>query len=155
MRSRAVFDLPVQNGNHSMKYCRNIALGEALSLQMVEFMKSLEWNIEQLISVPLSSKRLKERGYNQVTLVAQPLPYYSDIFYLPKALWKAKETGSQAGLDVNQRRVNVQNAYQADARGVKQKTVLLMDDVTTTGSTISSCTDALFQPGRGSCMQSP
>jgi ComF family protein len=97
--------------------------------------------------VPLGKKRLKERGYNQVALVAQPLAYYSGITYLPRALWKARETRSQVGLNVDQRHQNVLNAYQADARSVEKKSVLLMDDVSTTGSTISSCTDALMAAG--------
>jgi competence protein ComFC len=147
MRSWAVFDSPIQNGLHAMKYHRNIALGEALAGQMVDFVKSLQWDIDILIPVPLGKKRLKERGYNQVALVAQPLAYHSGITYLPRALWKARETRSQVGLSINQRHQNVLNAYQADARRVKSKSVLLMDDVSTTGSTISSCTESLLSAG--------
>jgi competence protein ComFC len=147
MRSWAVFDSPVQNGLHTMKYKRNIALGEALAIQMVEFVKSLQWDIDLLIPVPLGKKRMQERGYNQVALVAQPLAYRTGIRYLPQALWKARETRSQVGLDVVQRQLNVRNAYQADARSVERKSVLLMDDVSTTGSTISACTEALLSAG--------
>lgn len=130
-----------------MKYRRNIGLGDALALQMLEFISSLQWDIDLLIPVPLGKKRLKERGYNQVALVAQPLAYYSGIRYLPQALWKTRETRSQVGLNVSQRHANVTNAYKADARSVKQKSILLIDDVSTTGSTISSCTDALLSAG--------
>jgi ComF family protein len=147
MRSWAVFDSPVQNGLHSMKYKRNIGLGEALALQMVEFVRSLQWDIDLLIPVPLGRKRMQERGYNQVALVAQPLAYQTGIQYLPRALWKARETRSQVGLNVSQRQKNVQDAYQADAKRVVRKSVLLMDDVFTTGSTISACTEALLSAG--------
>jgi competence protein ComFC len=147
MRSWAVFDSPAQNGLHTMKYKRNIALGEALALQMVEFVNSMQWDIDLLIPVPLGKKRMQERGYNQVALVAQPLAYRTGIRYLPKALWKARETRSQVGLDIMQRQLNVRNAYQADARSVEKKSVLLMDDVSTTGSTISACTKALLSAG--------
>ena len=147
MRSWAVFDSPVQNGLHTMKYRRNIGLGEALAIQMVEFINSLQWDIDVLIPVPLGRKRLKERGYNQVALVAQPLAYYSGMDYLPQALWKARETRSQVGLNVNERHENVLNAYQAEVRSVSGKSILLMDDVSTTGSTISACTSALLAAG--------
>jgi ComF family protein len=147
LRSWAVFDSPVQNGLHTMKYRRNIGLGEALAIQMVDFLTSLNWEIDIMIPVPLSKKRLQERGYNQVALVAQPLAYRSGIKYLPQALWKSKNTRSQVGLNVNQRRENVLNAYQADAGLVRGQTILLMDDVSTTGSTISSCTEALLAAG--------
>ena len=147
MRSWAVFDSPVQNGLHTMKYRRNIGLGEALATQMSEFVKSLHWNVDILIPVPLGKKRLKERGYNQVALVARPLAYFVSILYLPGALWKARDTRSQVGLDVSQRQKNVTNAYRAEERKVKGKSVLLMDDVSTTGSTILSATDALLSAG--------
>jgi len=51
------------------------------------------------------------------------------------------------GLNISQRRENVQNAYQADRSVVNGKSILLMDDVSTTGSTLSSSTEALLAAG--------
>jgi ComF family protein len=147
MRSWAVFDSPVQNALHTIKYRRNVGLADSIANQMVEFVRSLYWNIDAVIPVPLGRKRLKERGYNQVGLVARPLSYELDLEYAPQALWKSRETRSQVGLTVSQRGENVLNAYQADPSVVKRKSILLMDDVATTGSTISACTDALLSAG--------
>jgi competence protein ComFC len=147
MRSWAVFDSPVQNALHTMKYRRNIGLGEAFAAQMTDFFKSLGWSVDILIPVPLGRNRLKERGYNQVALVARPLAYAVGLDYTPRALWKARETRSQVGLTVSQRRENVDGAYQADARIVGHKSVVVMDDVATTGSTILACADALLSAG--------
>jgi competence protein ComFC len=130
-----------------MKYRRNIGLGESIAIQMVDFVRSLKWPIDIMIPVPLGTNRLKERGYNQVGLVARPLAYRLGLNYEPDALWKVRETRSQVGLTVSQRRDNVQNAYQADPKVVKQQSILIMDDVATTGSTISSCTEALLCAG--------
>ena len=130
-----------------MKYRRNIGLGEAIAMQMTDFVHSLHWQLDVLIPVPLGKKRLKERGYNQVALVARPLAYQIGIRYEPDALWKTRETRSQVGLTISQRSENVQNAYQADSAVVKDKSVLIMDDVATTGSTISACTAALHSAG--------
>ena len=63
------------------------------------------------------------------------------------ALAKARETRSQVGLTISHRSENVQDAYQADSQVVKGKNVLIMDDVATTGSTISACTTALLSAG--------
>ena len=130
-----------------MKYRRNIGFGESIAMQMADFVRSLHWPVDILIPVPLSKKRLKERGYNQVVLVARPLAYQIGMSYQPDALQKTRDTRSQVGLSVSQRSENVQNAYQADARVVKGKSVLIMDDVATTGSTISACTAALHFAG--------
>lgn len=130
-----------------MKYRRNIGLGESFAAQMSEFFRSLDWSTDILIPVPLGKNRLKERGYNQVALVARPLAYVVGLDYKPSALWKARETRSQVGLTVSQRRENVEGAYQADARVVNRKSVVVMDDVATTGSTILACADALLSAG--------
>ena len=147
MRSWAVFDSPVQDALHTLKYRRNMGIGEALALHMTDFVRSLHWKIDLLIPVPLGEKRLKERGYNQVGLVAQPLTYQIGWQYTPSALWKSRETRSQVGLSISKRRENVFGAYQANPEIVKRKSVLLMDDVATTGSTIQSCTQALLDAG--------
>ena len=130
-----------------MKYRGNIALGESIAMQMAEFVRSQQWPVEVLIPVPLGKRRLKERGYNQVALVARPLAVELTWRYVPHALWKTRETRSQVGLTASQRSENVQEAYQADAKVVKGRSVLIMDDVATTGSTISACTAALLSAG--------
>jgi ComF family protein len=131
-----------------MKYRRNIGgLGDALALQMVDFVRSLDWKLGVVIPARLGRKRLKERGYNQVGLVARPLAHELGLEYAPDALRKARETRSQVGLTISQRRENVSNAYQASPLAVKRKSILLVDDVATTGSTVSACTDALLSAG--------
>lgn len=147
MRSWAVFDSPIQDALHTMKYRGNVALGDALAFQMQDFLRSLQWKIDIMIPIPLGKQRLKDRGYNQVALVAQPLAYHLGLSYAPQALWKSRETRSQVGLNILQRHENVQNAYQADRSIVKEKSILLMDDVSTTGSTLSSSTESLLAAG--------
>jgi ComF family protein len=132
-----------------MKYRHNIGLGESIAAQMSDFVRSLNWPIEIMIPVPLGKKRLKERGYNQVGLVARPLAYRLGLRYEPEAVWKARETRSQVGLTVSERHKNVHDAYKADHRIVTGKSILIMDDVATTGSTISACTEALLSADAG------
>lgn len=147
MRSWAVFDSPVQNALHTLKYRRNVGIGDALARDMAGFVHSLRWSVDMLIPVPLGKKRLKERGYNQVGLVARPLAYELGLYYAPQGLWKSRDTRSQVGLTISERRENVSKAFQAEAKIVKRRSVLLMDDVATTGSTIRSCTEALYSAG--------
>jgi ComF family protein len=114
---------------------------------MADFVRSLHWPVKVMIPVPLGKKRLKERGYNQVGLVARPLAHSLGLRYEPDALRKTRDTRSQVGLSISQRSENVQDAYQAEAQVVRNKSILIMDDVATTGSTISACTSALLSAG--------
>ena len=147
MRSWAVFDFPLQNASHTLKYRRNMGIGDAIAVQMSDFVRSLGWNVELLIPVPLGRERLKERGYNQVGLVARPLAYELGLQYAPHGLWKSRETRSQVGLTISQRRDNVRDAYQAEVKVVNRRSILLMDDVATTGSTMQSCAESLLSAG--------
>ena len=115
-----------------MRYRHNVGFGESIAMQMADFVSSLDWAVDVLIPVPLGQKRLKERGYNQVVLVARP---------------RANRMRSQVGLSVAQRSQNVQGADLADSRVVNGKSILIMDDIPTTGSTISACTAALLTAG--------
>jgi ComF family protein len=147
MRSWAGFDSPIRDALLSIKYKRNLGLADSIAVQLSDFVRSLGWTPDLLTPVPSSARRLKERGYNQVALIAEPLAYGIGMRYAPQALRKVRDTPSQVGLNISQRRENVRAAYQADPSVVKRKSVLLMDDVATTGSTIASCTEALLSAG--------
>jgi len=146
LRSWSVFEDPVQEGLHRLKYRRDVGLGDALAEQMTEFVGQLGWPIDLLLPIPLGKKRLKERGYNQVGLIARPLAMALGLEYAPRLLIRRRETRSQVGLSKQARRENVRDAFSA-GRQVSGKIVLVMDDVATTGSTLSSAADALFSSG--------
>jgi ComF family protein len=141
-----VFEDPVQEGLHRLKYRRDVGLGDALAEQMAGFVRQLDWRIDLILPIPLGKKRLKERGYNQVGLIARPLAMALGLEYAPHLLTRQRETRTQVGLSKQARRENVRDAFSA-GRQVNGKTVLVMDDVATTGSTLSSAADALFSSG--------
>ena len=147
MRSWLVFEGPIRRALHALKYRRNMALGESLAQHMTGYVNTLNWPVELIVPIPLGKARMKERGYNQVGLVAMPL---ADIFgwqYSPHALARAKETKSQVGLSAAERKVNVTGAFRSDAAKVSGKNVLLMDDVATTGATLAAGAAALLEAG--------
>lgn len=147
LRAWAAFDFPVRQALHKLKYRRDMGLGDALAVPLARFTASLSWPLEVVLPVPLGRKRMQERGYNQVDLIARPLSLALDLDYQPAALKRKRETASQVGLSAAERRENMQNAFLADAAIVRGKTVLVMDDVSTTGSTLTSCSEALLQSG--------
>jgi len=146
LRAWAVFGEPIQTALHKLKYRRDISLGDELAYQMKSFVRELNWPIDLVVPIPLGKHRLKERGYNQVGMIAKPLAMALNLKYAPGALTRLKETRSQVGLSKVERKENVSYAFQAGA-GVKEKVVLVMDDVSTTGSTLSSSAEALYRSG--------
>lgn len=147
LRSWSLFEGPVRNALHRLKYRRDVALGEALVRQLSQYLADLHWPVDLIVPVPLGRKRLDERGYNQVSLIARPLAMAMRIAYAPNALVRSHETRSQVGLSRVQRQENVRNAFHARQNRVNGRIVLLMDDVATTGSTLSSCAEALCEAG--------
>ncbi|MDO8752721.1 MAG: phosphoribosyltransferase family protein [Anaerolineales bacterium] len=113
---------------------------------MITFVNELNWQIDLIVPIPLGRQRFKERGYNQVGLIAKPLALALNMRYAPNELFRRKETRSQVGLTKMERKANVQNAFQGGA-GVIGKSILVMDDVSTTGSTLSSAAEALYSCG--------
>ncbi len=146
LRAWAVFEDPVRKVLHKLKYRRDIALGDAIAAQMVQYVRGLSWNVDMIVPVPLGRQRYKERGYNQVAMIAKPLALALGVEFAPKALARRKETRSQVGLSKQERRENVDGVFRAGV-GVNGKTILVMDDVATTGSTLSSSAEALFASG--------
>jgi predicted amidophosphoribosyltransferase len=79
-------------------------------------------------------------------MIAKPLALILDMRYAPKGLMRRKETRSQVGLTKVERKANMQNAFQA-GKGINGKSVLIMDDVSTTGSTLSAGAEVLYSAG--------
>lgn len=147
LRAWAAFDFPIRQALHKLKYRRDMGLGDALAVPLTRFAESLNWPLDVVVPIPLGRKRRRERGYNQVDLIARPLSLALGLDYKPAALKRHRETNSQVGLSAMERRANMQNAFVATASLVRGKTVLVMDDVSTTGSTLSSSAEALYQSG--------
>ena len=147
LRSWSAFDAPVRNALHRLKYRQDVGLGDALAARLSEYVVGLNWPIDVIVPVPLGHKRMQERGYNQVGLIARPLALSMRIAYAPHALSRVRETRTQVGLTKLERRDNVHGAFRAEGKRVKDQVVLLMDDVATTGSTLSSCAEAFYAAG--------
>jgi predicted amidophosphoribosyltransferase len=94
LRAWTVFEAPAQSALHRLKYRRDIGLGEALSNKMAGFVKQLNWPVDMLMPIPLGRQRLKERGYNQVAMVAVSLALQLGLDYEPNVLVRAREIRS-------------------------------------------------------------
>ena len=102
------------------------------------------WQIDLVTGVPLDYRRYKERGYNQSAYLSKPLAHLRGLPYSAKAIIRNRQTRSQVGLTSTERFMNVDGAFLANKKIVSGKTILVVDDVITTGATLNSCASALL-----------
>jgi ComF family protein len=99
-----------------------------------------------IVPVPLSISILRERGFNQSLLIARVLSRRFHIPLLMDNLMKTKETPPQIGLTAKERLLNLKNAFGVKGN-IKDFRILLVDDVMTTGATVTECSKVLMKAG--------
>jgi ComF family protein len=102
---------------------------------------------EALCSIPLTKRSLANRGYNQAELLAQSLGKRLNLPIIYNALIKKKQTEEQKTLNRAEREQNLAGCFKADKNLVKGKTLILVDDVMTTGATADEACTALLKAG--------
>ena len=117
---------------------------------LVDAGRDLVDDAEIIVPVPLSRMRLIWRRFNQSAVLAQEVGRLTGIPFQPLALVRTRRTRPQPGLTRNERAANVRGAFDVPAAyraEISGRAVLLIDDVVTTGATISACAKALKSSG--------
>ena len=106
-------------------------------------------NVDFVVPVPLSKKRLIERGFNQASTLAKLIAVDSEINLNEKSLLRIKHSGfHRTGMDKKGRSLSVKDSFKVkNSKMIKNKRILLVDDVFTSGATASSCAKALKKSG--------
>lgn len=135
----------VQEMIHLLKYeyieKLGIQIGKILAFV---WLSHLHPEIDVVVPVPLHPKRLAERGFNQAELIAKKFCEITSLPLNTKSVQRTRATKRQVDLDSDQRKINVANAFlSAPISG----SVLIIDDVTTTGSTFIEVASALKSAG--------
>lgn len=140
----------VRKGIHSFKFRRCPENAEAYASEMANTVKEVYGgtSFDFIAEVPMTAAGKKERGYNQVDLLAKKLSVLLGIEHKPELMIKLYETQKQHGLSRFLRKGNLTGVFdvsQPDA--VKGKTVLLCDDISTSGETLNECAKMLWLYG--------
>ena len=109
---------------------------------------ALWWGLDSIVPVPLHPKRERKRGYNHAQIIAKYLAGFKDVQLLDKHLVKVKNVPPQMSLALEDRQRSVKGAFAVNRQEeVRDRVVLLVDDVFTTGSTMGECSRLLLEAG--------
>ena len=154
-RAPYLYDGAPMRAIHELKYARRSHLADSLGRLLASFAQNWIGELKGVVimPVPLHPRRLRARGFNQSLLLARCVASKtgSDLDFL--SLRRTKFTKPQTELSSEERKKNVRKAFEVvNAEPVKKRTILLVDDVATTGSTLNECSKALKQAGADSVL---
>lgn len=149
--SLCVYDGKVKEWVYSFKYAGRSYLARPFGRMMAGRIREIGLldRIDCIIPVPLYSKKLRQRGYNQSGLLAHVIKRELNLKSGPYMLKREKDTPPLSGLSRQQRLRTMEGAFKVIRKGniTDIKNVLLIDDIYTTGSTVNQCTRALKAAG--------
>ncbi|MDP4175122.1 MAG: ComF family protein [Bacteroidota bacterium] len=143
-------DSSVQHLIHSIKYENRFQnayfLGKLLGRRLLNEMPS--WTPEIIIPIPLHPAKKSERGYNQSFYISKGISKTLGIPVSEKIVKRVKNTQTQTHLTLVERKLNVKGAFMVRSKvKIEGKSIILVDDVITSGSTITECARALKSSG--------
>ena len=146
-RSAFNYDQPISGLIHKFKYGNHQYLKEFFGEELTNLYLKNYFNADYLTFVPMHKKDERKRGYNQSMLLAESISERTGVavYY---GVDKIKRTKRQAKLKRAERLKNLKDAYRVtDKKAVKEKTVVIVDDVTTTGSTSEALAERFKKAG--------
>ena len=146
VRIAYIFQSPLREAVHQLKYRRVRRVAEPLGLLMAEHVIAHPVAADAVLAIPLHAARLAERGFNQAEALAREIARLLDLPLIDGSLARVRATGQQARLDARARAENMRGAF--EWRGAPPpRRLLLVDDVLTTGATMGACALALREAG--------
>lgn len=143
---------PVSQSIYRFKFHNQRSFGAYYAKEMVSQHKTtiLSWNIDFMIPIPIHPKKRRKRGYNQAEIVAGEIGKLLSIPVDENILVRVQDTDPQKTLDPQRRRRNIRTAFavrKVKEEGLRGASVLLIDDIYTTGSTIDEAARILKKAG--------
>ncbi len=139
-----LFQEPIKSLIHAGKFARQWGIFNGLAEQFATFLPPIK--ADCIVPLPLHRRRLGERGFNQALEITQWLAPQFDIPIKPQLLRRVRDTEHQARLSAQARWKNLRSAFacQADCAG---QTIIVVDDVMTSGASLQAAAKALKQAG--------
>ncbi len=147
---RAVFEYnSISKSIYRFKYGGRRDYADYYGYSMCNILKDIvkNWQPDVIIPVPLHKSKMKKRGYNQSALLAEAFSQYIGIPYVENAVIRSRKTVPMKELSGARRQINLKNAFIIGNFDVKLKTIVIVDDIYTTGSTMDAVTEVLLAAG--------
>ena len=119
--------------------------GEEMARYLGERIRT--WNADALVPVPIHQRRMRERGYNQAQLLAEEIGKQLNIPVRSRLVGRIRNTLPQKGRGPQERQNNLKKAFKMYENDVKLDTIIIIDDIYTTGSTIDAVGNVLLEAG--------
>ncbi len=149
--SRLPYEGPLKKILYHLKYDDDRLVVEDLALLLSQALDDLAKMVSikncVLVPVPLHWKRMLKRGFNQAELLANRIAYKHDVPIDQRLLSRTRGTATQHQLGRQERKLNVEGAFQANRKYAEGAHIILVDDLLTSGATLSSCASALTDAG--------
>lgn len=139
------YEFPIDVAIKALKFKRRLYYAPALAEVLIAAVRLLPADIDSVLPVPLHWRRKLVRGFNQASELAAPLARALDLEIL-RGVRRRKATSSQSGLGATERRKNLRQAFSVPQR-VSSEHVLIVDDVVTTGATLTEIGKVLLRSG--------
>ena len=141
-------DKELQNIIHSLKYGKNFRAGIYLGNKLGEHLGDTFSDIDLIVPVPLHHLKKAERGYNQSYYIARGISKSTNIKIEENILKRIRFTQSQTKMNLEERRLNIENAFKVrKISRILGRNILIVDDVITTGATVNECGKVLKKAG--------
>jgi ComF family protein len=146
-RSFGLYDNPLRKGINLLKYHGKKRLSRPLSELLI---KAGLPEADIVLPVPLHHRRLRKREFNQSALISKYIAEEIKSKFIPDCLVKVRDTLPQVGLRYKARVKNIKGAFKVrNSDLIKNRKIILVDDVVTTGATIRECSRTLKKAGAG------
>ena len=148
-RSVALFDGLIRELLHLFKYRKKLGIGKLCGKLLTENLPGAIEDFDLIVPVPMHIRKLREREFNQCAVLSKYLSGKTGKEYDPFTLIKLRETEAQVVFkNAGDRRKNVYKSFSVRFKDrIKKRSVLIIDDVYTTGSTVNECARVLLESG--------
>ena len=146
IRAPYLMEGAIREAIHALKYRNHRAAAPTLGGLLANWIETTHVSGDILVPVPLHKRRIRERGYNQSALLAKEVGNRTGLAISEDVVIRTRNAPPQISLSYVERIRNVEGSFECMG-SVREQKIILVDDVVTTGSTMSACASALKAGG--------